>query len=280
MHEAKMHDQSSFVTLTYDEEHMPDGKSCGCRPRHAANSLCVDDCQLFLKRLRARLAPQKIRFFLCGEYGEKLGRPHYHAIIFGEDFSADRVPLSSELHDSKSFQLCDSALLSETWGKGQVRVGDVSFDSAAYVANYATKKIVGDKEKVNAHYEGRKPEFLLMSRRPGIGKSWFEKFDTDVFPSDEIVVRGRVGKPPRYYVQQIEARSAAEFPPGRWTDLLKVIKDEREKAAEALESEVRVKGVAQAVVLPESRNARRLEVRKAVAEAKASLKRRNLETNK
>lgn len=271
LHETKMHDESSFLTLTYAPEHLPkDG------------SISVEHCQKFMKRLRARVAPRKIRFFMCGEYGEKLGRPHYHAIIFGYGFP-DKVPLSSMLNVGEvrsDFQLSDSKLLTELWGLGAVRIGTVTFDSAAYVANYATKKVTGDK--ANAHYQGRKPEFLLMSRRPGIGRAWFDQYESDVFPSDEVVVRGVASKPPRYYVQQIESRAKAEFPPGRWSDLLKVIKDEREKAAEALQSEVVAKGgdalTAKAgILVAESRNGRRLAVRKVVAEAKASLKRRNME---
>lgn len=191
-HEAKMHEESCFVTLTYDDEHLPkDG------------SLSVETCQLFLKRLRERIAydsnhgfkipAKRIRFFLAGEYGDKMGRPHYHAIIFGEDFSSDRRKIS---YGGKN-TLFDSPSLSSTWGNGFVSIGDVSFDSACYVAKYATKKITGDK--ADEHYKGRKPEFLLMSRRPGIGSTWFERYKSDVFPSDTCVVRGKETKPPRYY---------------------------------------------------------------------------------
>lgn len=271
VHETKMHDQSSFLTLTYDPEHLPkDG------------SISVDDCQRFLKRLRKKLAPRRIRFFLCGEYGEKLGRPHYHAIIFGYDFP-DKVKLAK----ADGFWLYESRELNEIWGLGGCRIGDVSFDSAAYVANYATKKVTnkeaytdGDGKRwpsKDEHYQGRRPEFLLMSRRPGIGRTWFETFGGDVFPSDEVVVRGVPSKPPRYYVQQIEKRAAEEFPPGRWSDLLALIKANREKQAESLEGEVKVKGYDHVRVrVLESRNARRLRIREEVARAKLALKRRTL----
>lgn len=262
VHEAQMHDESSFITLTYAPEHLPkDG------------SISVDECQLFLKRLRARLMPKLIRFFLCGEYGEKFGRPHYHALIFGENFISDRVPLTSP----GEFALYDSPLLADIWGKGDVRIGDVSFDSAAYVANYATKKIVGSKEVVDAHYRGLTPEFLLMSRRPGIGKKWFDQFEPDVFPSDEIISRGVSVRPPRYYFEQIARRAASEFPPGQWTDLVASLKLKREEAAEELQGVVSVKGFATGVLVAESRNDRRLAVRRVVAQAKLDIKRRNME---
>lgn len=247
MHETKMHDASSFITLTYEK--MPKGES-----------LSVEDCQLFLKRLRARLAPKKIRFFLCGEYGEKLGRPHYHAIIFGEDFSFDRVKLSKK----NGFYLYESAMLTETWGHGGVRIGDVSFDSAAYVANYATKKITG--KGAEAHYAGKRPEFLLMSRRPGIARSWIQQYASDVYPSDSIIANSKECRPPRYYDNFLETIDP---------ELRQKLREAREDAAAELEEMVIKSG--QIVHVAPGNNARRLAVRKTVATAKAALKRRDLE---
>lgn len=262
VHESKMHESNSFLTLTYSPEHLPkDG------------SLSVEHCQRFLKRLRARLAPKRIRFFLCGEYGEKLGRPHYHAIIFGEDFSADRFSLDNP----GEFCLYDSELLRDAWGLGDVRIGSVSFDSASYVANYATKKIVGKREVVDAHYQGRVPEFLLMSRRPGIGRSWFDRFEFDVFPADEVISRGLQARPPRYYFQQIEKRASLEFPEAEWSALLASLKLKREVESDKLNSVVTVKGFPQQVVVSDSRNDRRLQVRRVVAQAKLELKSRSME---
>lgn len=243
-----MHESSSFVTLTYDPAFLPkDG------------SLSVETCQLFLKRLRARLEPRRIRFFLCGEYGEQFARPHYHAIIFGYDFP-DKV----KLEKPGEYALFSSAELSEIWGLGFCSIGAVSFESACYVANYATKKITG--AKAAEHYRGRRPEFLLMSRRPGIGRSWIDQFSSDVYPSDEVVVRGVQARPPRYYDQVLAAKDP---------ELLELLKKRRELEAEKLEKMV-LKSGDQVMVAP-SRNARRLAVRKQVAEAKARLKSRTLE---
>lgn len=250
MHEAKMHDENAFLTLTYDSEHLP--------PR---GTLCVPDVQKFLKRLRSRLFPERIRFFLCGEYGEKLGRPHYHAIVFGFSFP-DKLPIS----EAGEFTEYTSELLSETWGLGSARLGSVSFDSACYVANYATKKIVGSKDIVDAHYRGLVPEFLLMSRRPGIGRSWIDKFGPEVFQSDEIIVRGLQARPPRYYDQVHKAVAPESY------ERVAAVRSEK---AGRLESFVLKSG--EVVFVSPSCNARRLVVRETVARAKLALKSRRLE---
>jgi len=225
---------------------------------HAASSLCVTTCQNFLKRLRSRLAPIKIRFFLCGEYGEERGRPHYHAIIFGYDFP-DKVALPKR----GDFVEYSSALLDDVWGLGLTHIGSVTFDSANYVANYATKKITG--KGADAFYRGRRPEFVLMSRRPGIGFSWINEFRSDVYPSDEVISRGVKTRPPRYYDKICLFKCLQST-----ADLM----ERRESKANELEDFVLKSGVVVAVAA--SRNARRLQVREVVARAKLSLKRRAL----
>lgn len=182
MHENSLHDRSSFVTLTYDDAHLP-----------ADGSLVLDDFQRFFKRLRKQSA-HPLRFFHCGEYGETSFRPHYHAIIFGEDFVSDR---SHHRTTDRGDSLYTSSRLEETWGLGFALIGDVSFESAAYVARYCLKKVTGDKAA--AHYGDRKPEYVTMSRRPGIGAGWFSQFSSEVYPSDSVVMRGREMLPPPFY---------------------------------------------------------------------------------
>lgn len=199
MHEASLHDENCFVTLTYDDMHLPlDG------------SLDKTAFPVFMRKLRKRGV--KARYFHCGEYGER-GRPHYHACIFGFSFP-DKVPWTSR----NGIPVHRSALLEECWSAGLSEIGSLTFESAAYVARYVTKKITGSQAA--KHYERvdpftgemyqLEPEFATMSRNPGIGRGWFEKFGSEVFPHDEVIVRGVPARPPRYYDQQLSEDDLAE----------------------------------------------------------------------
>lgn len=188
VHEGSLHEEKCFLTLTYDPAHYPpDG------------SLDVAEFQRFMKRLRKRVAPTKLRFFHCGEYGERLGRPHYHCILFGFSFPDKKL---FRRGSEPSLHLYTSELLSELWPLGFSTIGQVTFESAAYVARYVVKKWLGPGAA--EHYSGRKPEYTTMSRRPGIGSAWLEKFQSDVFPADEVVLRGRKMAPPKFYRQRYE----------------------------------------------------------------------------
>lgn len=196
VHEAYGHEDNAFITLTYSPENLPPN---GSLPEYEGG-----DFQKFMKRLRKAVSPKKIRFFSCGEYGEKNQRPHYHACIFGYDFP-DKVLYT--IRDE--CRLYRSPMLENLWGLGFATVGDVTFESAAYVARYITKKITGDLAE--DHYKGKNPEYTTMSRRPGIGKGWFDTFTDDVFPSDEVVLRGKVMRPPRYYDKELEKKDPAMY---------------------------------------------------------------------
>lgn len=160
-----------------------------------------------MNSFRKKIEPKKIRFFHAGEYGDLLGRPHYHAIIFGHDFD-DRVFFK----ETNGVKLDTSEKLRSIWKKGHCSVGDVTFKSAAYVARYIMKKISGDKQK--DHYERvdhmtgevvqLPQEYTTMSRRPGIGKEWFDKFKKDAYPSDFITHEGSKYSLPRYYDNMFE----------------------------------------------------------------------------
>lgn len=190
-HEAQMHQANSFVTLTYSNEHLPENYSVSKR-----------EFQLFMKRLRKELAG-KVRYFACGEYGDQTLRPHYHALIFGYGFP-DRETLRV---NEKGHTLYTSKQLLRLWPYGLHEIGNVEHDSARYVAGYCMKKIRGDKAA--SHYTRThplsgatvqvEPEFQLQSSVPGIGATWFDKFKSDAFPSDFLVVDGRQTMVPRYY---------------------------------------------------------------------------------
>ena len=186
IHEASLYSSNCFITLTYSDDYLPqDG------------SLDLDAFQRFMKRLRKRFG-SGIRFFHCGEYGEKFSRPHYHALLFNFDFPDKKEWRKSDLGD----QVWRSDALEELWPYGQSEIGELTAAAAAYVARYVTKKVTG--RQAHEHYQGRKPEYVTMSRRPGIGSRWFDKFHGDVFPSDEVVVDGVATRPPKYYDRLFE----------------------------------------------------------------------------
>jgi len=201
VHEAQMHKQNCFITLTFSPEYL--------EKRPNPMSVDVRDFQLFMKKLRNRYG-SGIRFYHCGEYGEKNGRPHYHACIFGFDFSDKTLWKVANGH-----RLYISPSLTELWPYGFSTIGDVTFESAAYVARYIMKKINGDLAE-NRYYDRQtgeiiNPEYTTMSRRPGIGKGWFEKYSSDVYPHDYVVINGVKCKPPKYYDGVLQTERPYEF---------------------------------------------------------------------
>lgn len=203
MHEAQLHENNIFVTLTYDDDHIPTDFSLNYR-----------HFQLFMKRLRKDFSGRNVRFYMCGEYGEDFQRPHFHACLFN-CFFTDRK-MQAKL--SSGATLWRSERLSELWPFGFASIGDVTFESAAYVARYCMKKVTGPNAE--AHYErvnwatGEiirvEPEFNRMSLKPGIGAEWFKRYRNDVYTSsvdgekDFVIVRGKKVKPPRYYDKLLE----------------------------------------------------------------------------
>lgn len=191
MHEASLYDRNCFITLTYDDENCP--RDLSLRKR---------DFQKFMKRLRKRIRPQKVRYYMCGEYGEDFSRPHYHACLFNYDF-----PDKLYFKKAGEGKLYTSNILETLWPWGYCLIGQVTFESAAYVARYCTKKITGKAAENHyrlihpdtgeIHY--RTPEYNQMSLRPAIGRPWLDRFFSDVYPKGVCVVNAKTVKPPRYY---------------------------------------------------------------------------------
>lgn len=209
VHEASLYKQNCFVTLTYSEANLPPG-----------GSLRYRDFQLFMKRLRKRTGV-RVRFFVCGEYGEQLSRPHYHACLFGYDFP-DKRPVSY-LSAKKSWR---SPLLESLWPFGFCHLGDLNVRSAAYAARYVLKKVTGsagEKHYSRVDADGvvysLVPEFARMSLRPGIASAWFRKFQSDVTNFDYVVHDGKKFSVPKYYDRLLERSDP---------DLAAALKEDRE----------------------------------------------------
>lgn len=191
MHEASLHEDNAFITCTYRDEDLPPG-----------GTLVKSHFQDFLKRLRERIKPRVLRFYMCGEYGDNFGRPHYHALLFGYDFpDKEFYRRTPQGHHTWTSKLLDAA-----WGFGNCEIGSVDFDSAAYVARYIMKKVKGD----NAldHYtrvdsDGviytLQPEYTTQSRAHGIGSSWALRYSKDTIDRGYIVLNGVKCAIPRFY---------------------------------------------------------------------------------
>lgn len=162
--ETLKHDRSSFLTLTYSDDHLP-----------RSGSLVPRDTQLWIKRFRKAIAPIPLRYYLVGEYGDETSRPHYHAALFGV---------------GPEFE----SIVNLTWGKGHVMLGTLTAHSANYIAGYVTKKMTS---KDDPRLNGRHPEFARMSNRPGIGATamsdvadaLFSQYGSDLFTESGDVPR-------------------------------------------------------------------------------------------
>lgn len=220
-HESSLYESNCFITLTYrsPEECTRDQYKNGLYVPEDF-SLHKSHFQKFMKRLRRDNPDTKIRYYMCGEYGSvcshnldldvyphaecKTGRPHYHCCLFNY-----APPTGEPLGEG----LYSSPYLDKIWKYGYTSVGELSFQSAAYVSRYILKKVNGRNQE--EHYtritdDGEilflEPEFSSMSLKPGIGKEWYERYKRDVFPSDEVPVPGVgvVKSVPRFYEEQLK----------------------------------------------------------------------------
>lgn len=230
-HEASLRENNCFVTLTYDDAHLP-----------ANGSLNMDDHQRFMKRLRKHAAKHMgidagIRFFMCGEYGGQFGRPHMHHILLGIDF-ADKTPWKK----TPGGVIYRSATLETLWTAGFATLGPVNTQTIGYVSRYTLKAFTGDRrEQLNARLReweanGADPEskpqitddfwrahpltgelhlvsseFCLMSRNPGLGTPWLDKWGATDLSGDFVVIDGQKHPVPKHYVTKLDALRRAEF---------------------------------------------------------------------
>jgi len=198
MHEASLHQSNSFVTLTYDDQHY-------------VPTLIYSHFQDFMKRLRKKRPD--LRFYMAGEYGGKLGRPHFHALLFNCAF-----PDMYQIRGGAN-PLFRSPFLESKWTAGFSSIGAVTFESAAYVARYCLPKINGDL--ADKHYQlpapwidpdtgeihtHRHPEFNHMSLKNAVGRDWLRLYWSDC-REGKIIVNHKEANVPRYYLDYFKNSS-------------------------------------------------------------------------
>lgn len=243
MHEARYYERRSFLTLSYATPHLP-----------ARGTLVFKHLQDFWKRIRTYLKRNHnvtdTKYFACGEYGEKKGRPHYHAILLGWDFP-DKVPIKQS--EKTQEVLYRSEQLQKLWGLGDCFIGEVTSQSAAYTARYTMKKVYGEAAEEEYHAMEKEPPFITMSQ--GLGRRYFNQFKTDMYPCDYVTTEDyRKIQIPRFYDKLLAQLSADE---------LEHIKEQRKIRAAAGNQNDRT---------PE-----RLKIREAVLKLKIRSLQRNLE---
>lgn len=155
MLEGALNRSNSFVTLTYDDKHIPKG-----------NTLYPKDLQDFMKRLRKRVSPLKVRFYAVGEYGDTYGRPHYHIALFGYAGCRNEVYESFKPRVCRDHKCKPCTLIRDTWGKGFIYNTRLTPERCRYIARYVVKKMTS---KDDPRLDGRHPEFSRQSNRPGVG---------------------------------------------------------------------------------------------------------------
>jgi len=218
LHEFKSVGKGVFLTLTYDEQHVPTNFSVD-----------LHETQRFMRKVRKRLRREhgpgfKVSFLAIGEYGDQMGRPHYHVLLFGFDFP-DKTYYRTTSQGDRVYK---SEMLSELWPYGLHEIGDITYKSAAYCARYTLKKINGPMaddyyrrvSPIDGNTYNVRPEFMTCSTKPGLGSSWFEKFKGDAFQfgdvvssdgevvgrklyGDFLIVDGHKVKPPAYYLKKL-----------------------------------------------------------------------------
>ena len=215
MHESRLWPENCFVTLTY---------APGCLPPNS--SLEHSDFQKFMKRVRFHVK-RPVRFYMCGEYGDEKGRPHYHACLFNVDFR-DRRPAGKSASGELFFE---SKVLSQLWGHGNAAVQDLTAGTASYCARYIMKKTLGDDAEYaysvldpnTGELIYRKPPYAAMSLKPGVGAGWLAKYgDSDVFAHDRCVQDGVERRVPKYYDRLLKRKDQEK---------LELTQYEREKLA-------------------------------------------------
>lgn len=202
-HEAQLHEENSFLTLTYNDKHLPEH-----------GSLNYEHLVKFWKRLRK--AYGQMRYYAVGEYGDESLRPHYHAVVFGHAFTHDRIIVQQKPH-----VLWISPQLNEIWGHGDVKIGALTFETARYTASYVTKKLRSKQQYVRIDEQTgelvrvTQPR-AFMSRN--IARQWWEEYGKFAAEHDFVVINGKRQKPPKAYdrwLNEVDEKKMAEIKENR-----------------------------------------------------------------
>lgn len=230
----------------HDTNAESDASGLECKDPSLAQQHFKDECDI------------NVLFARYLETGEKYGRPHYHALLFGVDFADKKFNRRTQAGE----KIYTSETLQHLWTNGYSSVGNVTFASAAYISRYVMKKRTGDGNKQDyeildldtGEITRKKKEYNCMSRSEGIGKTWLNTYHSDVYTLDKVITRsGKELRPPRYYDKLYKRYDAAR---------LEHLKHVREL---------------EALAQKEHHTPERLAVQETVANAKARFQRRNFE---
>lgn len=230
IHEAEMHPKNSFITLTYDDEHLRSPK------------LIYEDFQDFMKRLRTHindhergyqtLEETQIGYFVTGEYGDKRKRPHWHALIF----NWRPTDLVHKYTNERGDHVFSSKTLSALWPAGIAELGSVTFESAGYCARYAAKKLVHGRDSEHDYRPISK-----KSSRQAIGKKFLEQHYESIFNLGFInLPNGKQCSIPRYYEKWLKKNHPdlwLRYVTNKKLELTNKAKEKNEKQT-ALEKEI------------------------------------------
>ena len=210
--ESLSFERSIFLSLTYDDEHLPIGTK-------GYPTLCPDHLVTFWKDFRYYVG--KCRYMACGEYGDKTHRPHYHAIVFG-------VSLDNSVFFDKFYSPRKKAWIArcKAWRYGEVCIGEVTIGSCNYCAKYVTKRKTGKSGEAYYAKYGIEPEFARMSRRPGLGYDYLIQNEDLIRKRNYVMLKGHKLPLPRYYVSKLYEEGSNEY------ELYKI--EKAEKSQEAL----------------------------------------------
>lgn len=189
-----------FLTETYADEYLKTHKTVNTETGEVFEgvSLCIEDTQKYMKRLRKAYPQMKIQYVMAGEYGSRTLRPHYHHIIYG--LPLDQTKFKKVGMNALNQPTWVSEELNNIWGMGHVEIGRVDWRSCAYVARYTLKKALSSKDKNYYATQGMLPEFICWSN--GIGKQYYLENGNKIFDLDQVIVPNHMNhllKPPRSY---------------------------------------------------------------------------------